>query len=81
VRIFDTPVVTGSTALARYTVAHTDATALGEHRGPPLIDFFRHGELRHGGRPIRRGRPPVSGEPETAILRIARQANLPTLPA
>jgi uncharacterized protein (DUF4415 family) len=32
-----------------------------------LNDFFRHGELRHGGRPIRRGRPPLSGKPKTAI--------------
>ena len=30
-------------------------------------DFFRHGELRHGGRLIRRGRPPLSGKPKTAI--------------
>jgi len=53
-----------------FTVAsdtHTDATAHGEHRGPPLFDFFRHGELRHGDRPIRRGQPQQSGEPETAI--------------
>jgi hypothetical protein len=32
-----------------------------------LNDFFRHGELRHGGRLIRRGRPPLSGKPKTAI--------------
>jgi hypothetical protein len=32
-----------------------------------LSDFFRHGELRHGGRLIRRGRPPLSGKPKTAI--------------
>jgi uncharacterized protein (DUF4415 family) len=33
----------------------------------PLNDFFRRGELRHGGRPIRRGRPPLSGKSKTAI--------------
>jgi hypothetical protein len=32
-----------------------------------LTDFFRHGELRHGDRLIRRGRPPLSGKPKTAI--------------
>jgi hypothetical protein len=32
-----------------------------------LNDFFRHGELRHGGKVIRRGRPPLSGKPKTAI--------------
>ena len=32
-----------------------------------LNDFFRLGELRHGGRPVRRGRPPLSGKPKTAI--------------
>ena len=32
-----------------------------------LSDFFRHGELRHGDKPIRRGRPPLSGKPKTAI--------------
>ena len=32
-----------------------------------LSDFFRHGELRHDDRLIRRGRPPVSGKPKTAI--------------
>jgi uncharacterized protein (DUF4415 family) len=32
-----------------------------------LNDFFRHGELRHGGRTARRGRPPLSGKPKTAI--------------
>ncbi len=32
-----------------------------------LSDFFRHGELRHGGRLVRRGRPPLSGKPKTAI--------------
>src|SRR5258708_27863018 len=32
-----------------------------------LNDFFRHGEVRHGGRLIRRGRPPLSGKPKTAI--------------
>ena len=32
--IFDTPVVTGSTELARYTVAHTNAAAHGENPGP-----------------------------------------------
>src|SRR5258706_15543402 len=32
-----------------------------------LNDFFRHGELRHGGRLIPRGRPPLSGKPKTAI--------------
>jgi uncharacterized protein (DUF4415 family) len=32
-----------------------------------LSDFFRHGELRHGDRVIRRGRPPLSGKPKTAI--------------
>jgi uncharacterized protein (DUF4415 family) len=29
--------------------------------------FFRHRELRHGGKLIRRGRPPLSGKPKTAI--------------
>src|ERR1700674_3884435 len=32
-----------------------------------LNDFFRYGELRHGDRLIRRGRPPLSGKPKTAI--------------
>jgi uncharacterized protein (DUF4415 family) len=32
-----------------------------------LNDFFRHGELRQGDRLIRRGRPPLSGKPKTAI--------------
>ena len=32
-----------------------------------LNDFFRRGELRHGGKVIRRGRPPLSGKPKTAI--------------
>ena len=32
-----------------------------------LNDFFRHGELRHGGRLVRRGRPPLSDKPKTAI--------------
>jgi uncharacterized protein (DUF4415 family) len=32
-----------------------------------LNDFFRHGELRHGDKVIRRGRPPLSGTPRTAI--------------
>ena len=32
-----------------------------------LEDFFRDGELRHGDRLIRRGRPPISGKPKTAI--------------
>jgi hypothetical protein len=32
-----------------------------------LSDFFRHGELRHGDRLVRRGRPPLSGKPKTAI--------------
>jgi uncharacterized protein (DUF4415 family) len=32
-----------------------------------LDDFFRHGELRHGSKLIRRGRPPLSGKPKTAI--------------
>jgi hypothetical protein len=32
-----------------------------------LNDSFRHGELRHGDRLIRRGRPPLSGKPKTAI--------------
>lgn len=32
-----------------------------------LNDFFRHGELRHGDKVIRRGRPPLSGKPKTAI--------------
>jgi hypothetical protein len=32
-----------------------------------LNDFFRHGEVRRGGRLIRRGRPPLSGKPKTAI--------------
>jgi BrnA antitoxin of type II toxin-antitoxin system len=35
---------------------------------PELLgDFFRHGELRHGDKLIRRGRPPLSGKPKTAI--------------
>jgi hypothetical protein len=32
-----------------------------------LSGFFRHGELRHGEKLIRRGRPPLSGKPKTAI--------------
>lgn len=32
-----------------------------------LDDFFRYGELRHGDKLIRRGRPPLSGKPKTAI--------------
>jgi uncharacterized protein (DUF4415 family) len=32
-----------------------------------LNDFFRHGELRHGEKLIRRGRPPLSDKPKTAI--------------
>jgi BrnA antitoxin of type II toxin-antitoxin system len=28
---------------------------------------IRHGELRHGDRLVRRGRPPLSGKPKTAI--------------
>jgi uncharacterized protein (DUF4415 family) len=32
-----------------------------------LNDFFRHGELRHGEKLVRRGRPPLSGKPKTAI--------------
>ena len=32
-----------------------------------LNDFFRHGELRHGDRLVRRGRPPLSGKPKTAV--------------
>ena len=32
-----------------------------------LDDFFRHGELRNGGRLVRRGRPPLSDKPKTAI--------------
>jgi hypothetical protein len=32
-----------------------------------LSDFFRYGELRHGEKLIRRGRPPLSGKPKTAI--------------
>jgi hypothetical protein len=35
---------------------------------PELLgDFFRHGELRQGDRLVRRGRPPLSGKPKTAI--------------
>jgi hypothetical protein len=35
---------------------------------PELLgDFFRDGELRHGDKVIRRGRPPLSGKPKTAI--------------
>src|SRR6202171_1699339 len=35
---------------------------------PELLgDFFRHGELRHGDRLVRRGRPPLSGTSKTAI--------------
>jgi hypothetical protein len=29
-----------------------------------LNNFLRHGELRHGGTLIRRGRPPLSGKPK-----------------
>jgi uncharacterized protein (DUF4415 family) len=32
-----------------------------------LNDFFRDGEMRRGGQLIRRGRPPLSGKPKTAI--------------
>jgi len=32
-----------------------------------LNDFFRHGEFRRGTKLIRRGRPPLSGKPKTAI--------------
>ena len=32
-----------------------------------LTDFFREGELRHGDKLIRRGRPPLSDRPKTAI--------------
>jgi uncharacterized protein (DUF4415 family) len=32
-----------------------------------LDDFFRHGELRHGEKVVRRGRPPLSDKPKTAI--------------
>ncbi len=32
-----------------------------------LNDFFRHGELRRGDTLVRRGRPPLSGKPKTAI--------------
>jgi uncharacterized protein (DUF4415 family) len=32
-----------------------------------LNDFFRDGELRQAGKLIRRGRPPLSGKPKTAI--------------
>jgi len=32
-----------------------------------LSGFFRDGELRQGDRVIRRGRPPLSGKPKTAI--------------
>src|SRR6266699_3366276 len=32
-----------------------------------LNDFFRDGQLRHGDRLIRRGRPPISGKPKTAV--------------
>jgi hypothetical protein len=32
-----------------------------------LSDFFRHGELRRGDKPIRRGRPPSSGKPKPTI--------------
>jgi len=35
---------------------------------PELLSaFFRDGELRHGDKLIRRGRPPLSGKPKTAI--------------
>jgi len=35
---------------------------------PELLNgFFRDGELRRGGQLIRRGRPPLSGKPKTAI--------------
>jgi hypothetical protein len=40
-----------------------------------LNDFFRHGELRHGDRLIRRGRPPSSGRQKTAItLRLDEES-------
>jgi uncharacterized protein (DUF4415 family) len=32
-----------------------------------LNDFFRRGEVRQGDRLVRRGRPPLSGKPKTAI--------------
>src|SRR3954453_16276875 len=32
-----------------------------------LEDFFRHGQLRGGDKQIRRGRPPLTGKPKTAI--------------
>jgi len=32
-----------------------------------LADFFRNGEVRHGNKLIRRGRPPLSDMPKTAI--------------
>ena len=55
--------------MGRYTVAsHTPTpprTAnLSARR---YFDFFRHGEVRRGDRLIRRGRPPLSGKPKTAI--------------
>src|ERR1700712_2924634 len=35
---------------------------------PELLNvFFRHGELRHGEKLIRRGRPPLSDKPKIAI--------------
>jgi len=35
---------------------------------PELLEaFFREGELRQGEKVIRRGRPPLSGSPKTAI--------------
>ena len=40
----------------------------GPDDAPELLnDFFRYGELRHGDKLIRRGRPPLSGKPKTAI--------------
>jgi hypothetical protein len=32
-----------------------------------LADFFRDGEVRHGNKLVRRGRPPLSDQPKTAI--------------
>lgn len=32
-----------------------------------LEDFFRHAELRRGNKVVRRGRPPLTGKPKTAI--------------
>ena len=46
----------------------------GDPDGAPelLSDFFRHGELRHGDRVIRRGRPPLIRQAEDRYHTSAR---------